>query len=60
MGRDLGLPLEVRLSQLYNYIQLRALSLTVFFGVGVCHSKVSLMMEADAFPVHGLACEGLM
>ena len=32
-----------------NKLQLRALR--IFFGVGVCHPKVSLMMEADAFPV---------
>ena len=36
-----------------NQLQLRALR--IFFGVGVCHPKVSLMMEADAFPVVWLA-----
>ena len=36
-----------------SQIQLRALR--IFFGVGVRHPKVSLMMEADAFPVVWLA-----
>ena len=36
-----------------NQLQLRALR--IFFGVGVRHPKVSLMIEADAFPVVWLA-----
>ena len=36
-----------------NQLQLRALR--ILFGVGVYHPKVSLMIEADAFPVVWLA-----
>ena len=36
-----------------NQLQLRALR--IFFGVGVRHPKVSLMIEANAFPVVWLA-----
>ena len=36
-----------------SQIQLRTLS--IFFGVGLRHPKVSLLMEADAFPVVWLA-----
>ena len=46
-GRDLGLLSDVR----YGLKQLQLRAMRVFFGVGVRHSKVSLMMEADAFPV---------
>ena len=41
-----------KLDGLYQ-LQLRALR--IFFGVGVRHPKVSLMIEADAFPVVWLA-----
>ena len=34
-----------------SQIQLRALH--IFFGVGLCHPKVSLLMEADASLLFG-------